>query len=78
MDPEDAQKYRFNPFDVTKVWSHKVRNLVFFCKKKNCIKKNWCVCGVKNGQAWKLYLKKNSHHMFFFFHSIGLSSYPRW
>ncbi|KAF1803918.1 catalase-like domain-containing protein [Mucor lusitanicus] len=23
MDPEDAKKYRFNPFDVTKVWSHK-------------------------------------------------------
>lgn len=24
MNPEDAKKYRFNPFDVTKVWSHKV------------------------------------------------------
>ncbi|GAN01536.1 hypothetical protein MBANPS3_012219 [Mucor bainieri] len=23
MEPEDAKKYRFNPFDVTKVWSHK-------------------------------------------------------
>ncbi|RCH90421.1 hypothetical protein CU097_006918 [Rhizopus azygosporus] len=23
MNPEDAKKYRFNPFDVTKVWSHK-------------------------------------------------------
>lgn len=25
MEPEDAKKYRFNPFDVTKVWSHKVK-----------------------------------------------------
>lgn len=24
MEPEDAKKYRFNPFDVTKIWSHKV------------------------------------------------------
>ena len=23
MDPQDAKKYRFNPFDVTKVWPHK-------------------------------------------------------
>ncbi|KAI9487817.1 MAG: catalase [Benjaminiella poitrasii] len=23
MDPEDAKTYRFNPFDVTKVWPHK-------------------------------------------------------
>ncbi|KAG2204543.1 hypothetical protein INT47_012602 [Mucor saturninus] len=23
MEPQDALKYRFNPFDVTKVWSHK-------------------------------------------------------
>ncbi|KAI8377942.1 catalase [Radiomyces spectabilis] len=23
MEPEDAKKYRFNPFDVTKIWSHK-------------------------------------------------------
>ncbi|KAG1462964.1 hypothetical protein G6F56_005398 [Rhizopus delemar] len=23
MNPEDATKYRFNPFDVTKIWSHK-------------------------------------------------------
>lgn len=23
MEPEDAKTYRFNPFDVTKVWSHK-------------------------------------------------------
>lgn len=25
MDPQDAKTYRFNPFDVTKVWPHKVK-----------------------------------------------------
>lgn len=34
MNAEDAQKYRFNPFDVTKVWSHKVRTDKQFLKKK--------------------------------------------
>ena len=24
MEPQDAKTYRFNPFDVTKVWPHKV------------------------------------------------------
>lgn len=30
MNPEDAQNYRFNPFDVTKIWSHKVIYFLFF------------------------------------------------
>lgn len=29
MDPEDAKTYRWNVLDVTKVWPHKVRELIY-------------------------------------------------
>lgn len=36
MEAEDAAKYRFNPFDVTKVWPHKVcvNTFTYYSKKR--------------------------------------------
>lgn len=67
MEPEDAKKYRFNPFDVTKIWSHKVnyREPCAVGKKKERQRER-CVCTTYVSHTYTMMMV------------IGLSLAPCW